>query len=475
MDNINHSKKQSIKLLVAAIALSASLSASWAPSKFCDLGVGIQGMTNDGTNLYVRPNTETSEASIIRVDPKGDRKTLDKTTLSGASGGIAYVDGNIWACEKPGDVSRIRQINTYYGTTNPPTVTLTDLIVVGLTGDTTTYKYPYAADQVGNIYKVFENSHDIRALPSYQLDTSVTASVRPSKIFGITSMKGELYLTDCNSNRILKAKLNDKTTTVSFTSIEMSAGSLDNPRGITSDGTNLFVVNGGTKSVSKITVNEAGPATVSTIADLGKVSDPLTSPAAITFMDGALYVAGVSTSANGRIVKLKENRINFVTGEEVASDIAAALLDAANTAQGKVDAAIKPFVTSDDVDSKITAALEKVNFMTKTQVASDIAAALLDAANTVQGKITAATTDLLSASDKNELIATLNKDRAAQAQTIAALTQSNQRMKHQFSQEIAILKESVEQNISILQAALEREARERRAGDAAARKWWWWT
>lgn len=122
------------------------------------------------------------------------------------------------------------------------------------------------------------------------------------------------------------------------------------------------------------------------------------------------------------------------------------------------------------LDRKITAIEGKITditaatdtFASKDQVASDIAAALENAGNAAQGKI------------DNELIATLNKDRAAQAQTIAALTQSNHRMKCQFSREIAILRESVERNISILQAALEREARERRAGDAASRRWWWW-
>lgn len=293
MDNTNHSKKQSIKVLVAAIALSASLSASWVPSKFCDLDVGIQDMTNDGKNLYVRPNTATGKASIIMVEPNGATTTLGKTTFSGGSGGIAYVNGKLWVSESP---NKIEQINPSDGSTISSVPNL-DAIFVGLTGDGTS-KYPYVAGQNGNIYEVDGDNSALR-----WRNTSDTAD----GIFGITCMKGELYLTNFKNHKILKAKLNRNTsaTSISYTAIEMPDGSLDNPMGITNDGTNLFVVNAGKNSVSKITFNEAGRATVSKIADFDKMSDFLASSTAITFMNEALYVAG--TRSGSRIVKLMEN------------------------------------------------------------------------------------------------------------------------------------------------------------------------
>jgi sugar lactone lactonase YvrE len=242
-----------------------------------------QGITTDGTNLYVT----TYLGDIIK---KIVISTEVVTTLAGSTGG--YLDHNTGTSAKFGGPIGITTdgTNLYvaeYGNHKIRKIVISTGVVTTLagssssgstdhnTGTLASFYKPYGITTDGtNLYVADSHNHRIRKIVidngtvttlagtgsvcSSNCDgTGILASFKYPR--GITTDGTNLYVSNTNNHRIRKIVIDNGTvTTLAGSTVgyaDNATGTLasfDDPRGITTDGTNLYVADSNNNRIRKI-------------------------------------------------------------------------------------------------------------------------------------------------------------------------------------------------------------------------------
>jgi len=186
-----------------------------------------QGVTTDGTNVYV---SDTSNNRIRKIVIS----TGVVTTLAG-SGTAASVDGTGTAAQFNGPQ--------------------------GLTTDGSNL---YVAESTGNkIRKIVISTGVVTTLAGSGTAASVDGTGTAAQFntpFGITTDITNLYVTDLNGNKVRKIVISTGVvttlagSTLGNTDGTGTAAQLNNPAGIVTDGTNLYLSDNGSRRIRKIVI-----------------------------------------------------------------------------------------------------------------------------------------------------------------------------------------------------------------------------
>ena len=252
-----------------------------------------EGLTTDGTNLYVAEYGNNRIRKIVI-----DNGTV--TTLAGSSSGFADNAIGTWA-EFRGPVGltndgtnlyladsenhRIRKIVIDNGTVTTLAGTGSRGSTDHATGTSATFDYPYGITTDGtNLYVVDLYGHIVRKIvidngtvttlagtgSAGSTDHATGTSASFSQPTSITTDGTNLYLAEVGNDRIRKIVIDNGTvTTLAGSSsgfADNATGTLakfNNPRGITTDGTNLYVAEYGNNRIRKIVIDNG---TVTTLA-----------------------------------------------------------------------------------------------------------------------------------------------------------------------------------------------------------------
>ncbi len=292
------------------------------------------GITTDGTNLYVADYGNHRIRKIVI-----DNGTV--TTLAGSSSGSTDATGTSASFDNPMGITtdgtnlyvadngndRIRIIVIDNGTVT--TLAGSSQGSTDATGTSASFNNPHGITTDGtNLYVADESNHRIRKIVidngtvttiagSSQGYTDATGtSARFYRPRGITTDGTNLYVADMYNHRIRKIVIDNGTvTTIAGQSDNGSADGIGtaasfwNPYQITTDGTNLYVVDGWNNSIRKIVISTGVVTTVAGTPGSSGNADNATGtsasfqgPRAITTDGNNLYVAD---GTNHRIRKIE--------------------------------------------------------------------------------------------------------------------------------------------------------------------------
>lgn len=218
---------------------------------------GGEGLTTDGTNLYVADKNNNRIRKVViatgvtttlagngtnaKVDGKGTAASLSQPRFITTDGAYLYVSDSSNDC--------IRKIN------------INTTVVTTLATDSTLLSDPRGLVVYNNNLYVLNNSSD--RLRQIDLSTATITTVVSSGLSSprnMTLIGTDLYIADSGNDEILKTTIGTWTLT-SFAG--SSAGYLDgtgagarfnNLEGLTTDGTSLYVADTGNNNIRKITV-----------------------------------------------------------------------------------------------------------------------------------------------------------------------------------------------------------------------------
>ena len=191
------------------------------------------GITTDGASVYV---TDSGNQTVRRIDIA----TKAVTTLAGYAGAIDYFNSDDPKVARFNQPSRI--------TTDGTSLYLTDI------GSRTIRKIDILTGKVSKVA-----GPDVRGTLPESIDgTSTTARFYLPN--GITTDGTNLYVTDSVENTIRKIIIATGDVTTIASSADVVGGKTDSPgipsffhpAGITTDGTNLYVADGGNNTIRKI-------------------------------------------------------------------------------------------------------------------------------------------------------------------------------------------------------------------------------
>ena len=250
---------------------------------------GPEGITTDGTNLYV---AYFSSNTICKVNPlDGTVTPMAGISSSGALDGAGSdarfngpagitTDGiNLYVCDA--NNNKIRKVTIATGTVTTIAGTGTSGAADG-PGNDATFSRPYGITTDGvNLYVTDFNNNKIRKVV---LSTGEVSTIQTSTAFngpsGITTDGTNLYLTD-QTNTIASVVI----ATGVVTPIA-SGASLSNPVGIATDGANLYLADLGNNRIVKMGLDGSSPAAIAGTGGAGT----MTSPFFITTDGANLYV-----------------------------------------------------------------------------------------------------------------------------------------------------------------------------------------
>jgi len=243
------------------------------------------GITNDGTNLYVADNNNYAVRKIVIA-------TAEVTTLAGTADSYGSTDDT-------GAAARFR---------NPQGITIdgTNLYMAD-TGNSTIRKIVIATAEVTTLAGTAGSTGSTNGIGS---------DARFNYPYSMASDGTNLYVVDASNQTIRKVIIATAEVTT-FAGTTGSSGStngtgtaakFNNPRGITSDGTNLYVVESSGQTVRKIVIATAEVTTLAGTAGVSGSANGIGAaarfkyPQAITNDGTNLYVADSSNYTIRKIV-----------------------------------------------------------------------------------------------------------------------------------------------------------------------------
>jgi sugar lactone lactonase YvrE len=298
------------------------------------------GVASDGVNLYVADTNNNTIRKIVIA-------TGAVSTLAGAANNYGSADGTGAAAlfNSPSGITS-DGVNLYVTDTNNFTIrkivigtgvvtTLAGTVGLQIAKDGTalnaTFNYPQGitTDGLGNLYVVDTYDQTIRKIV---ISTGVVSTLAgssgapgwtdatgPAAQFsnpqGITSDGTNLYVTDSNNFTIRKIVITTREVStlagtagaVGSTDATGAAASFNNPQGITTDGTNLYVADSNNSTIRKIVITSgmvstiAGTALAAGSADGTGSLARFNTPVGITSDGASLYVTDSSSNTIRKI------------------------------------------------------------------------------------------------------------------------------------------------------------------------------
>jgi DNA-binding beta-propeller fold protein YncE len=277
-----------------------------------------QGITTDGTNLYVTDHKNHTIRKIVI-------STGVTTTFAGAGGGVFYyptgitTDGtNLYVADR--NNHRIRKIVISSGAVT--TLAGSSAGTSDGTGTSAQFNKPQGITTDGtNLYTVSWVNNTVRKIVISTGEVSTLAgtagtsgntdatgtSARFSWPFGITTDGTNLYIAEVNTRSIRKVVISSGVVTTFAGSPSGSSGSTDatgtsarfsNPEAITSDGTNLYVADTQNHRIRKIVISSG---VVTTLAGSGSGNTDATGTSARFAQPWGITTDGTSLYVTDRL------------------------------------------------------------------------------------------------------------------------------------------------------------------------------
>jgi len=299
-----------VTTLAGTEGASGSTDGTGAAARFNDPA----GITTDGTNLYV---ADAFNGTIRKVVIS----TGEVTTLAGTAGVYGFADGTGAAASftYPSSITT-DGTNLYVGDTGNGTirkVVISTGVVTTLVGQAPGFRFssPSSITTDGtNLYVADRGNHTIRKVViSTGVVTTLVGQTAPAQASGftfneptgITTDGTNLYVADAYNQLIRKVVIGTGVVTT-LAGTAGASGSTDgigaearfyNPRGITTDGTNLYVVDTANGTIRKVVIATgevttlAGTAGANGIANGNGAEARFRGPTGITTDGTNLYVA----------------------------------------------------------------------------------------------------------------------------------------------------------------------------------------
>lgn len=273
-----------------ATAAGATIDATGIAASF----VSVQGITTDGSNLYVADTTdnkirkiEIATGVVTTLAGSGIEGTVDATGIAASfalPAGITTDGSNLYVADQFNHKIRKIVIATGNVTTLAGSGTLG---AVDATGSAASFSYPFGITTDGsNLYVADTGSRRIRKIViATGAVTTLAGSATPGAVDasgsaatfltpkGITTDGSNLYVVDTNNRKIRKIVIaTGAVTTLAGTGASGAvdatgiAASFNLPIGITTDGTNLYVADTINNKIRKIVI---ATGEVTTIAGSG--------------------------------------------------------------------------------------------------------------------------------------------------------------------------------------------------------------
>jgi sugar lactone lactonase YvrE len=349
-DTFNHA----IRKIVIATGEVTTLAGSTAGLSGAtdDMGTAARfnfpcGITTDGTNLYVADRNNHAIRKIVIA-------TGGVTTLAGSTTGLSGAADDTGTAARfnfPSDITtygtnlyvadsnnrKIRVIEIATGVVSSLTGTANTAASLGAmdgVGAIATFKFPSGITTDGtNLYVADRDNNKIRQIViSSGLVSSLTGTASTAASLGamdgtgatatfyspsgITTDGTNLYIADSRNNKIRKvviatgvvSSMTGVADTPSVTSVIDGAGSIatfDNPTGITTDGTNLYVADSDNNKIRKIVIASGIASSLAGThpgTDATGIAATFGYPASITTDGTNLYVADSGTCTIRKIV-----------------------------------------------------------------------------------------------------------------------------------------------------------------------------
>lgn len=283
--------KQGVPLVLSAsVTLFAGSTATFAIIDATGAAAGFKnpvGITTDGTNLYVADPTANNIRKIVIA-------SAAVTTIAGSiTGAVGSNDGT----------------GTGAGFWGPR----------GVTTDGTNL---YVADTLNNLIRKIVISTGVVTTLAGSTAVGFTDAVGTNATFnapyGITTDGTSLYVTEIGNDTIRKIDISTATVTTLAGSATLPAGFSDGtgagalfngPRGITTDGINLYVADTGNNRIRQIVISNAVVTTIAGTGGVGSVngagtSASFTGPAGITMDGTSLYISDTGNQLIRKMVLL---------------------------------------------------------------------------------------------------------------------------------------------------------------------------
>ncbi|MEI6092771.1 MAG: hypothetical protein WCQ47_03715, partial [bacterium] len=296
------------------------------------------GITSDGTNLYV---TDSANNTIRKIEIA----TATVTTLAGTAGasgsndatgvnarfyypnGITTDGTNLFVADTGN--STIRKIVISSGEVTTLAGSAGDSGFLDEAGTNAKFNYPYGVTTDGtNLYVADTNNQVVRKIViangnvttlagSAGENSSIDGTGTNAKFnypYGITSNGNYLYVTENHTIRKIEISTGMVTTlagSADFYGWEDGIASnarFARPFGITTDGTNLYVVDNGSNTIRKIVIETTQVTTFSGIVEHKGHKDGTLDLATFSCPNGIIYVAGklfISEECNNDIRKIE--------------------------------------------------------------------------------------------------------------------------------------------------------------------------
>lgn len=287
--------KQGVPLVLSAsVTLLAGSTATFAITDGTGAAAGFKnpvGITTDGTNLYVADPTANNIRKIVIA-------SAAVTTIAGSiTGAVGSNDGT----------------GTGAGFQGPR----------GITTDGTNL---YVADTANNlIRKIVISTGVVTTLAGSTAVIGFADGVGTAATFsapyGITTDGTSLYVTEIGNDTIRKIDIATATVSTLAGSAMLPAGNQNGtgagalfraPRGIVTDGTNLYVADTGNNTIRQIVISTAVVTTIAGTGGVGSVNGTgtaasFTAPAGITMDGTSLYISDTGNHIIRKMVLLTAN------------------------------------------------------------------------------------------------------------------------------------------------------------------------